>query len=409
MPNREVALQISNVSKDFKLPTDGSNELKRVVINWLKGIKGYKKQQVLDNISFNVYKGDFFGIVGRNGSGKSTLLKVISGIYPPNSGKVNIKGSLIPFIELGVGFNPELTGKENVYLNGAMLGFTSKQIDQMYHDIVEFAELEDFMDQKLKNYSSGMQVRLAFSVAIKAQGDILVLDEVLAVGDEAFQKKCHDYFIKAKNEGKTIVLVTHDMSAVREFCNRAIFINKGKIEASGNPNDVANKYSNLFRKEYIKKMQAETGKSPEELGLSVNNQLSLVNIAIAQETKSGDWEKTRDINFLTDYMISFNLVSNTDCKNATVTVKIINKNGTIVSILSSAAIKKLNLKKGDNNIKFQINNILSQGDYTVSVSVYGNSKELASIENVLKFTVFGQDSWIYDSKSIVHPKFKVLT
>lgn len=409
MPNREVALQISNVSKDFKLPTDGSNELKRVVINWLKGIKGYKKQQVLDNISFNVYKGDFFGIVGRNGSGKSTLLKVISGIYPPNSGKVNIKGSLIPFIELGVGFNPELTGKENVYLNGAMLGFTSKQIDQMYHDIVEFAELEDFMDQKLKNYSSGMQVRLAFSVAIKAQGDILVLDEVLAVGDEAFQKKCHDYFIKAKNEGKTIVLVTHDMSAVREFCNRAIFINKGKIEASGNPNDVANKYSNLFRKEYIKKMQAETGKSPEELGLSVNNQLSLVNIAIAQETKSGDWEKTRDINFLTDYMISFNLVSNTDYKNATVTVKIINKNGTIVSILSSAAIKKLNLKKGDNNIKFQINNILSQGDYTVSVSVYGNSKELASIENVLKFTVFGQDSWIYDSKSIVHPKFKVLT
>lgn len=408
MPNREVALQISNVSKDFKLPTDGSNELKRVVINWLKGIKGYKKQQVLDNISFNVYKGDFFGIVGRNGSGKSTLLKVISGIYPPNSGKVNIKGSLIPFIELGVGFNPELTGKENVYLNGAMLGFTSKQIDQMYHDIVEFAELEDFMDQKLKNYSSGMQVRLAFSVAIKAQGDILVLDEVLAVGDEAFQKKCHDYFIKAKNEGKTIVLVTHDMSAVREFCNRAIFINKGKIEASGNPNDVANKYSNLFRKEYIKKMQAETGKSPEELGLSVNNQLSLVNIAIAQETKSGDWEKTRDINFLTDYMISFNLVSNTDYKNATVTVKIINKNGTIVSILSSAAIKKLNLKKGDNNIKFQINNILSQGDYTVSVSVYGNSKELASIENVLKFTVFGQDSWIYDSKSIVHPKFKVL-
>lgn len=408
MPNREVALQISNVSKDFKLPTDGSNELKRVVINWLKGVKGYKKQQVLDNISFNVYKGDFFGIVGRNGSGKSTLLKVISGIYPPNGGKVNIKGTLIPFIELGVGFNPELTGKENVYLNGAMLGFTSKQIDKMYHEIVEFAELEDFMDQKLKNYSSGMQVRLAFSVAIKAQGDILVLDEVLAVGDEAFQKKCHDYFVNAKNEGKTIVLVTHDMSAVREFCNRAIFINKGKIEASGNPNDVANKYSNLFRKEYIKKMQAETGKSPEELGLSVNNQLSLVNIAIAQETKSGDWEKTRDINFLTDYMISFNLVSNADYKNATVTVKIINKNGTIVSILSSAAIKKLHLKKGDNNIKFQINNILSQGDYTISVSVYGSGKELASIENALKFTVFGQNNWIYDSKSIVHPKFKVL-
>ena len=201
-------------------------------------------QHVLRDISFEVERGDFLGIVGRNGSGKSTLLKLISGIYKPNKGNITVNGSLVPFIELGVGFNPELTGRENVYLNGAMLGFSTKQIDDMYDDIVEFAELRDFMDQKLKNYSSGMQVRLAFSVAIKAQGDILVLDEVLAVGDEAFQRKCANFFEKVKdNPSKTVILVTHDMSAVRRYCSKAIMIDGGKIVDSGDPDDVADSYS----------------------------------------------------------------------------------------------------------------------------------------------------------------------
>ena len=236
----KVALKVSHVSKSFKLPTEHSNEIKQVFVNWTKGIKGYRRQEVLKDISFEVKKGDFFGIVGRNGSGKSTLLKLISGIYPPDRGQIKVNGSLVSFIELGVGFNPELTGRENVYLNGAMLGFSRKQVSAMYGDIVDFAELHDFMDQKLKNYSSGMQVRLAFSVAIKAKGDILVLDEV-------FQKKCHDYFQEAKRRGKTIVLVTHDMGAVREFCNRAILIDNGLIKVEGNPSEVADEYSGLFR------------------------------------------------------------------------------------------------------------------------------------------------------------------
>ena len=160
----DVVLKVSHVSKSFKLPTEGSYELKRVVINWLHGIKGYRVHKVLRDISFEVHRGDFLGIVGRNGSGKSTLLKLISRIYYPNKGKIDVNGSLVPFIELGVGFNPELTGRENVYLNGAMLGFSTEQIDAMYDDIVDFAELGDFMDQKLKNYSSGMQVRLCFAV-----------------------------------------------------------------------------------------------------------------------------------------------------------------------------------------------------------------------------------------------------
>lgn len=247
MNKDKVVLKVSHVSKLFKLPTEHSNEIKQVFVNWTKGIKGYRRQEVLKDISFEVKKGDFFGIVGRNGSGKSTLLKLISGIYPPDQGQIKVNGSLVSFIELGVGFNPELTGRENVYLNGAMLGFSRKQVSAMYGDIVDFAELHDFMDQKLKNYSSGMQVRLAFSVAIKAKGDILVLDEVLAVGDEAFQKKCHDYFQEAKRRGKTIVLVTHDMGAVREFCNRAILIDDGLIKVEGNPSEVADEYSGLFR------------------------------------------------------------------------------------------------------------------------------------------------------------------
>ena len=240
----EVVLKVDHVSKSFKLPTEHSSEIKQAFINWTKGIKGYKVQHVLRDISFEVHRGDFLGIVGRNGSGKSTLLKLIAGIYTPNKGKVTVGGSIVPFIELGVGFNPELTGRENVYLNGAMLGFSEKQIDAMYDDIVDFAELHDFMDQKLKNYSSGMQVRLAFSVAIKAQGDILVLDEVLAVGDEAFQRKCANFFEKVKNDPtKTVILVTHDMSAVRRYCSRAIMIDGGKIVDQGDPDDVADSYS----------------------------------------------------------------------------------------------------------------------------------------------------------------------
>lgn len=195
-------------------------------------------------------------------------MKIISQIYTPEHGSVTVKGKLVPFIELGVGFNPELTGRENVYLNGALLGFTRAEIDAMYDDIVEFAELEEFMDQKLKNYSSGMQVRLAFSVAIKAQGDILVLDEVLAVGDEAFQRKCDNFFAEIKKDPtKTVILVTHSMDSVKKYCNKAILIKDGEIIASGDKNDVADRYT----LENLKSEHKERKENPEDeypLGLS---------------------------------------------------------------------------------------------------------------------------------------------
>ena len=245
MKKTENMISVRNLKKSFKLPTEKSTGLKQAIFNALKGVKGYTKQEVIKGISFDVKKGEFLGIVGRNGSGKSTLLKLLSEIYIPDSGKIKVNGSLVPFIELGVGFNPELTGRENIYLNGAMLGFSNSEMDKMYDEIVEFAELEPFMNQKLKNYSSGMQVRLAFSIAIRARGDILILDEVLAVGDAAFQEKCNNYF-KSLKKDQTVILVTHDMETVKRFCNRAILIENGKIIKDGRPKQVADAYLKLF-------------------------------------------------------------------------------------------------------------------------------------------------------------------
>ena len=241
----DYALKVTDLHKDFKLPTERAWGLKQAIFNRLKGVKGFKTQHVLRGIDFTVAKGEFLGIVGRNGSGKSTLLKVLAGIYVPEKGSVKVNGNLVPFIELGVGFNPELTGRENVYLNGALLGFSNAEMNKMYDDIVDFAELRDFMDQKLKNYSSGMQVRLAFSIAIRARGDILILDEVLAVGDAAFQEKCNEYF-KSLHGQQTVILVTHAMENVEKFCDRAILIENGKIACEGDPEKVTKAYAKLW-------------------------------------------------------------------------------------------------------------------------------------------------------------------
>jgi ABC-2 type transport system ATP-binding protein len=246
MPD-DVVVKVENVSKDFVLPHEKITTVKGLFTSaYKKRSKSKSMQHALKNVSIEIHKGEFFGIVGRNGSGKSTMLKMLAGIYQPTSGRITTLGKLVPFIELGVGFNPELTGRENVYLNGAMMGFSEKQVDDMYDEIVAFAELEPFMDQKLKNYSSGMQVRLAFSVAIKAEAEILLVDEVLAVGDADFQRKCFQYFKSLKKNKKTVVFVTHDMNAVREFCDRAALIDKSELVTIGSPSNIATKYTQLF-------------------------------------------------------------------------------------------------------------------------------------------------------------------
>jgi ABC-2 type transport system ATP-binding protein len=241
---KEIVISVRNIHKEFTLPQHKNTTFKQTVVNIVKKNKKVT-QKVLDGVSFDINKGDFFGIVGRNGSGKSTLLKLIAGVYTPTAGQIIINGGLTPFIELGVGFNPELSGRDNVYLNGALLGFNRKQMSAMYDEIVAFAEIEPFMDQKLKNYSSGMQVRLAFSIAIKAENEIMIFDEVLAVGDANFQEKCVKQFEKYKREGKTIVLVTHSMGTVDQFCNRVALLDYGKINYIGDPEVAIRKYDEL--------------------------------------------------------------------------------------------------------------------------------------------------------------------
>jgi ABC-2 type transport system ATP-binding protein len=256
------AIKVSKVSKYFMLPHEKKDSVKSVVTSIFHPHSRIEHQHALKNISFDIKPGEFFGIVGRNGSGKSTLLKILAGIYQPSKGSVSVNGKLVPFIELGVGFNPELTGRENVFLNGALLGFSPKEVQAMYHDIVAFAELERFMDQKLKNYSSGMQVRLAFSVAIMAEADILLIDEVLAVGDADFQRKCFDYFKSLKKRKKTVVFVSHDMSAVQQYCDRAVLIDKSEIIDIGDPATIAMQYNKLFMQEASTTVNRTSGSSP---------------------------------------------------------------------------------------------------------------------------------------------------
>ena len=202
----------------------------------------YRTLEALRKVSFDVHRGEFFGIVGRNGSGKSTLLKILASIYRPDSGSIRMAGRPAPFIELGVGFNIELTARENVILNGVMMGLSQREARRRLDAVLDFAELEEFVDLKLKNYSSGMLVRLAFSVMIQAEADILLIDEVLAVGDAAFRQKCEDVFHEMRDSGRTVVLVTHDMSSVQSFCHRAMLIDNGDLREIGDPEEVSEHY-----------------------------------------------------------------------------------------------------------------------------------------------------------------------
>jgi ABC-type polysaccharide/polyol phosphate transport system ATPase subunit len=240
-----AAITVRNLSKTFRLPEERRGTLRERLMKF--GVRNDRKaKRTLDNISFEIQEGEFFGIIGRNGSGKSTLLKILAGIYKPDKGsEVTIHGRIAPMLELGVGFNQELTGRENVYLSATILGLTRAEIDERYEEIVRFAELENFMELQVKHYSSGMSVRLAFAVAMQVDAPIMLLDEVLAVGDFVFQEKCFALFERYKKEGKTIILVTHSADSMKRFANRIMLIKDSQIMAIGNPDDVMENYHQL--------------------------------------------------------------------------------------------------------------------------------------------------------------------
>ena len=241
MPGPSVAVQVEDVAKEFRLPHERVHTLKERALHPFRRT-GVDVLRALEDVSFDVAEGEFFGIVGRNGSGKSTLLKCLAGIYRVDRGGIRLRGRLSTFIELGVGFNPDLAARDNVLINGIMLGLSPKEALRRFDAIIDFAELEEFVDLKLKNYSSGMQVRLAFSVMSHVDADVLLIDEVLAVGDAAFQQKCFDVFNRLKHEGKTILFVTHDMAAVARFCDRAMLLERGRVDVIGPPDEVGARY-----------------------------------------------------------------------------------------------------------------------------------------------------------------------
>ena len=237
-------IEVRSVTKTFVLPHLQRTTFKEYFLHPFEHTT-YERQRALDDVSFDVAAGEFFGIVGPNGSGKSTMLKVLAGIYRADSGSVSINGAISPFIELGVGFNPDLDARDNVRINATLLGLTKRELESKFDDIIAFAELDRFLDQKLKNFSSGMQVRLAYSIAIQVPFDILLLDEVLAVGDQAFQAKCYDTFEKMREDGKTIVFVSHDLATVARFCDRALLLHAGRPVDLGPAEAVVERYQEL--------------------------------------------------------------------------------------------------------------------------------------------------------------------
>jgi lipopolysaccharide transport system ATP-binding protein len=243
----EPIIETVELTKMFKIPHQKTKHLKSYLLNLGKA-RNYEKFYALKNINLEIYPGEFIGIIGLNGSGKSTLLKLIAGILYPTSGEVIVRELISPFLELGVGFNPELSGRDNIYLYGTIIGLTKKQIDDRFDEILEFSELERFIDSPLKNFSSGMSVRLAFSVAIQSNAPILLVDEVLAVGDAPFQKKCYEVFRRYKKEKKTIVFVSHKLDSIQEFCDRVFLLQKGREVMCGKPDEMVEYYVNSLTK-----------------------------------------------------------------------------------------------------------------------------------------------------------------
>ncbi len=359
----EAAISVKNINKHFKIHKDQKNTLRQLFASFLNQGK-VKDFTALEDISFEVFKGEFFGIVGRNGSGKSTLLKIISGIYAPDKGgSVKVKGKLVPFLELGVGFNMELTGRENVYLNGVILGMTREYIKKVFNNIVEFAELEEFIDEPVKNYSSGMLVRLAFSIAIQSDADIYVLDEILAVGDISFQRKCLRIFNDLKKQGKTVLYVSHSMESIEQFCDRAVLIEDHKVLKIGKPDEVTAIYQKLLAPKEEVTTDAET--SDNRWG---TKEVEITNIEVSSNGEiKNSFNSQENINIKIDYYV------NSDIESFAIGIAFYKEDGTLLFGTNSLNRgEKLELKKGEKkSMDFQISASFFPSDsYDITIAAY---------------------------------------
>ena len=240
-------IEIKNLTMEYRIQRENIKSIKEYIVNLLKRKVNYSYFKAVNDVSFTIKKGEVCGIIGKNGAGKSTLLKIISGVIPPTSGTIKINGKIAPLLELGAGFDTDLTARENIYLNGAVLGYSKKFLDEKYDEIVEFSELKNFMDQQVRTFSTGMMMRLAFSIATLVEPEILIVDEILSVGDAHFSNKSINKMKNMMSGGTTVLMVSHSLTQIKELCNRVIWIEKGKIKMDGNPLDVCEQYENELK------------------------------------------------------------------------------------------------------------------------------------------------------------------
>jgi ABC-2 type transport system ATP-binding protein len=383
-PKSPLAVEVRNLKKAFRIPTNRVDSLKERVVRPFAP-REYRLLQALDGVSFEIRRGEFFGIVGRNGSGKSTLLKLLASIYRADSGTIRMAGRLAPFIELGVGFNEELTARENVVLNGVMMGLTPHETRRRLDAVLAFAELSEFVDLKLKNYSSGMLVRLAFSVMMEADADILLIDEVLAVGDAAFQQKCADAFHEMKAAGKTIVLVTHEMSTVETYCHRAMLIDDGQIQHLGDPDEVGRRYLRL---------NFEGGGEQGDRGLAESRELRLLDAGLRDPDGGRSTSVERD----QPIRLRVELQALSELQGLGVGFIVANADGVAVCQLGTEIRKRdgsMALAPGERfSVDVELQNPLVAGRYFVHCGVarIENGTTLLYAHAAIEFVVFGASS-----------------
>jgi ABC-type polysaccharide/polyol phosphate transport system ATPase subunit len=379
VPEAATAIEVRGLEKSFRIPTHKVDSLKERIVRPFAA-SDYRELRALDGISFEVGKGEFFGIVGRNGSGKSTLLKLLASIYRPDAGMIRMAGRLAPFIELGVGFNPELTARENVVLNGVMMGLTPQETRQRIDAVMDFAELQEFADLKLKNYSSGMLVRLAFSLMLEVDADIMLIDEVLAVGDAAFQQKCADAFHVMKAAGKTIVLVTHDMETVEDFCARAMLIDGGRIGHIGDPAEVGRHYLRLNFE----------GESDGAASTEESEEVRMLDVWLEDEAG----ERLANLEQGEPIRLRLSLEARRDTAGVGLGVLLANAEGVSVSNfgLPVGPEDSLEMAAGDRaDVRIDLENLLTPGRYQVHVSVSRAADRGVAlyIGNAVEFVVYG--------------------
>lgn len=377
-----VTIEVRGVEKRFRVPEQRVDSLKERATHPFRRID-HRTLQALRGVSFDVRRGEFFGIVGRNGSGKSTLLKIMASIYRADAGSVRMAGRMAPFIELGVGFDPELTARENAVLNGVLMGLTRAQARRRLPEVVEFAELEDFQDLKLKNYSSGMMVRLAFAIMVQADADIMLIDEVLAVGDAAFAQKCMDVFHERRRAGKTVVLVTHDMATVQSLCHRALLLHDGEMQFVGEPEEAALRY---YRLNF-----GRTGRDAGEAATGAEAVMDL-NVRVLEATVRADGGQAADaVEQGQPIAVDIALQAARDLDGPQFVFHVVNADGVVVAAFTKALADRVPAG-GRVTLRGQIENPLVPGRYYLDCWVRQDEQQsLMALQalRLLSFVVFG--------------------